>query len=480
MRITIIILLSLLSMCNVIGQNNQTIDQILDIASSTSYASAEAKTNLETATLDFQIFKGSLKPMISLEGRMPGYFQTSRAITQPNGTIAFQRLEQNNASLSLSADQVIPLTGGSIFLQSDITRFDDFTFDKTSYNGVPLRIGYVQPLNNFNQWKWRKKVIDLELESAQKSYSFDTEKARYDAAALYFQILRAAENVKIAELNSDVNERLLKIATERLALGKISENDRLQLEIELENAQLSLRQSNYEYKASIKQMWIFLGQTSVETVQYNIPETMPDLLIDPEVAVQKAMGNRPELLNYRIQQINAEGEINRAKKENGPTAQLFAGFGLARGSENLPDIYTDPFSERQINLSFSVPIFDWGNRKNRVQRAKIIHENVQRKSEQDISSIENEVRLRVMQFQLLQEAIKDQKAIRDLAEKRFDIANDRYVLGAISVTDWTLAQREKDQTRRNYISTLSSYWMTYYEIRLLTGHDFLNNQQITY
>ena len=81
---------------------------------------------------------------------------------------------------------------------------------------------------------------------------------------------------------------------------------------------------------------------------------------------------------------------------------------------------------------------------------------------------------------MLQEAVEDQAAVKALAEKRFQIANERYILGAISITDFTLAQREKDQTRRNYITSLSNYWNSYYALRLLTGYDFANNQKIAY
>ena len=182
--------------------------------------------------------------------------------------------------------------------------------------------------------------------------------------------------------------------------------------------------------------------------------------------------------------IMAAGRVAAAvasvKANTGPQASLFASFGLARGSDQLQQIYQDPFTEQQVSLTFSIPIVDWGKRTSSRKMAAIQQENTLRSIQQETDELQNNVRLKVREFLMLQNAVQDQEQIRALAEKRFKIANERYVLGAISVTDWSLAQREKDQTRRNYIQTLSSYWNSYYALRLLTGYDFNKNQKIKY
>ena len=63
---------------------------------------------------------------------------------------------------------------------------------------------------------------------------------------------------------------------------------------------------------------------------------------------------------------------------------------------------------------------------------------------------------------------------------RFEISRQRYVLGDISITDLTIAQREKDQAQRDYIDTLRNYWFAYFQLRKLTGYDFENNSPITF
>ncbi len=471
------------------SQSDIQFQDVLTAARSKSYSSELAEKQVQIADQDYNIFRSSLKPAFFLEGQIPGFFSSSSAITQPNGTIEFQRVSQNNASISLFGQQNIAATGARLFVQSDLQRFDDFTLNNRLYNGIPLRIGISQPIFAFNQIKWQKKIAPIQLEQAKSQYTFDIENTQFQATNLYFQVLVAVENKKIAALNSEVNEKLITIANKRLELGKISEDEKLQLEIQLDNALLNLRRSDFQFQAAVRTLEIYLYDEANSNlkaddptliVSFEIPKPFDALNIEEEEAVQYALTNRPEIIAFRQQLIEAEQNIAQTKANTGPQANLFASFGLARGSENLENIYSDPFTEQQLNLSFSVPIVDWGRRKSSRKQAKIQMENTLLLIEQGKLQVENNTRLKVREFLMLQDAVKDQEAIRSLAEKRFEIANERYILGAISITDFTLAQREKDQTRRSYIQTLSDYWNSYYALRLLTGFDFASQQRITY
>ena len=81
-----------------------------------------------------------------------------------------------------------------------------------------------------------------------------------------------------------------------------------------------------------------------------------------------------------------------------------------------------------------------------------------------------------MQRQLLQIASKADT----IAQKRYDVTKNRYFIGKISITDLNIAQNEKDQARRSYLSELRYYWSLYYTLRRLTHYDFNRNQLITY
>ncbi|HWH50787.1 MAG TPA: TolC family protein, partial [Gemmatimonadaceae bacterium] len=65
-----------------------------------------------------------------------------------------------------------------------------------------------------------------------------------------------------------------------------------------------------------------------------------------------------------------------------------------------------------------------------------------------------------------------------VAEKRFDVAKNRYVIGKISISDLYIAQNEKDQAVLSYVQALRGYWTAYYHLRRVTLYDFATKHEL--
>lgn len=454
-----------------------TLDEVIEIAINNAWNTKEAKYSRDIISMDYSVLKANLKPSISIGGQLPNFIRSSTSVTQPNGTVEFQQVSQSNASLSLLAQQEISSTGGSLFLQSDLRRFDDFTLDRQSYNGVPFRLGFIQPIFGRKPLLWQKRIIPVQQKEADRQLQVDIEAARLQTVVLYYDVIIAQENEKIASINSKVNENLLKIAEKRLELGKISLDEKLQLEIETENAKLNLQQAKRQVLTAKNNLEAFIG-SAILVDSFSTNKSNQKLLISDIQAIENAKKYRPELIGFQKQLLEAERNIHFTKIDFGPQLDLFASFGFARGSQFLNDIYTDPFTEQQVSVNLQIPLVDWGRKKALVKQTQLQKNIIQGQFDQEIRNLEFTVQSKVQEFLTNQKTIETQEKIMNLAEKRFQIANERYILGAMDITDLTLAQREKDSTKRNYILALSNYWISYYELRLLTGYDYINNKMI--
>ena len=204
------------------------------------------------------------------------------------------------------------------------------------------------------------------------------------------------------------------------------------------------------------------------------------MLIATDIALDQARANRPEVIAFQRQKLEADRDINQTQVDFGIKADVFASFGFARGSENLGDVYRDPISEQQLQLGVSIPLLDWGRRNSAVGIAKARKELVNQQIAQDQIDFENNIIQVIGQWSQIQREVALQEEIQRVSLDRFEISRQRYVLGDISITDLTIAQREKDQAQRNYINSLRAYWVTYYQIRKLTGYNFEANAPITY
>jgi outer membrane protein len=187
-----------------------------------------------------------------------------------------------------------------------------------------------------------------------------------------------------------------------------------------------------------------------------------------EAILAKAKQNRPEMENFYRMKLEAEQAVERAKKESGLQADLTASFGFARSSDKLETIYTDPQQTQFVQLQLSVPILDWGQRKAQRQISIENQQFVNASIEQQETAFENNILQIIQQFENAQQELKLVTEIQTLAKERFEIIQESYLLGAISITDLTLAQREKDLAQRDYILTLNLYWQAVYELKAVT------------
>jgi outer membrane protein TolC len=457
------------------------LEAALEQAREQAYGAFLAQARQEAAEARYQLFRAGLRPALRLEAQAPNFIKTSSQIVQPNGAILFQPVSQNNAWLSLQASQPLPWTGGSLFLQSDLQRFDDFSNSGHLYNGIPLRAGLIQPIFGFNRLRWQQRTEPLRRDEATQRYRAEIEALHLGVSVRYFAALSARVDLDIARSNREAMERLARIADEREELGKISRDERLQLEMELKNAALAAERAAYELQAALAELAVFAGLSAPPQASALCnPEAAAIAELDPQQAVAFAMLHLPELTAAARNAIEAEQALAQARFDYGPQINLAMSVGLARGAEQLGDVYATPFTEQQVRLTLSLPIVDWGQRRQAVGAARIEKELAERFAVQQKAEFENLVRQKALQIRQLQRQLSVHAEIQAAAEERFRISNERYVLGAISITDLTLAQRDKDQAFREYVRNLDAFYRAYFELRQLTGFDFISGERVVY
>lgn len=479
MRKLILLILFFVHYLLVYGQSIRTLDGYLAEVLSKGYGVQTAKTNWSLAALNFNIFESQMKPQISFQANLPRYSKTSSSIVQPNGSISFQPIYQHSASFSLVATQPLILTGGTLFIESSLDRFDDLSRDIKIFNGIPVRLGYSQSLIGYNVWKWNKKIEQLKISNARRLFNFDIENSLFQAVNTYFDVLIAATNQLIAESNKTVNEKLLVIAQERLDLGKISKDEKLQIEAEYKQATIFLTQSNLQLSQSKARLENLL-QSTIEIQYLNTPEIFTTVQLDDDYFVRLALNQAPTLLENQLALLTLQNDMARTKAELSPTFQIYASMGLAQSGNRANEIYNMPFTEQQVQVGINVPILDWGRKKSSIKSTNERISIAELEKERQTKEIETMIRNRCQDIVELQNRIAILKDIVQISEERYMISKERYAVGTIPLTELIFAQRYKDQTLRDYLLGIRDFYITYYDLRRWTGFDIKTNQNITY
>jgi len=78
-----------------------TLSEVVAMARFRSIDSKQAITVKETKYWVWRTFLANYRPQLSLTGTLPGYSKTFNQVIQPNGTIQFQPVHNDNSSLNL-------------------------------------------------------------------------------------------------------------------------------------------------------------------------------------------------------------------------------------------------------------------------------------------------------------------------------------------------------------------------------------------
>jgi outer membrane protein TolC len=457
-----------------------TLADVVQMAREQSVAAKQAVTGQRTSYWKYRTFLSGYRPQLSLDGSAPRFTRSYVEVTQDDGTIDFIPVSNNNSLLTLSLSQNIPLTGGSVFVQQELQRFDDLRGRTTLYNGVPFAIGIKQPLFQFNAMKWERRIEPLRYQEGNQQLFESMEQAAFDATGYYFQLLVAQVNLQIAEKNLSNNDTLYKIALHKRDLGRISQNDLLQLQLSVLTARKDLASARQDAAVASLQLKSFIGYRDGRSLDLVVPSQVPDLQVDLDRALREAFNNRPAAIAFRRRQLEADRDVDKARKDNGLNASLDAAFGLSNRGTHLNDVYVRPQDREFVEVKFTLPLMTWGRAQARTETAKANQQFTVQSVEQDKLTFEQEVYTQVTLLQMLRQQVALTDEADRIAQDRYRIAQERFILSDLSVTDLGIATQEKDRARRDAILALRDYWQAHAKLRLITLYDFERNQKIEY
>jgi outer membrane protein TolC len=450
--------------------------QIVNLARDRSIWALQASVRKENRYWQFRVYKSNYAPQLSMDGRFPDYIRRYDEVRQPDGTYDFKPVNINNSNVNLRLSQSLAATGTEFFLNSGINRFDNFETGEKIYSGAPIAIGFQQPLFFYNDLKWDKKIEPLRYEESKREFVEDLENISLIATTRFFDLLLAQISLEISQLNLTNNDAIYKIGEGRYNLGKIAENELLDLELNVMNSKQGVAQANVDLETSGLRLRTFVGITYIDKIVLLLPDIIPYFNVNESAAIEIARKNRPDAIAFSRRQLEAERSVAMARGQSGINATLAAGFGLTGYSATgLPDMYADPVDGQELSIGFQVPIIDWGRQKSRVKTAEASLKLEEYTIQLDEINFDEEIFTQAKQIKMLREQVSISEQADKIAFRRYDIARNRYLIGKISITDLNLALRDKDDAKRTYIQSLRSFWVSYYTLRILTLYDFEEN-----
>ncbi|GAB3637231.1 TolC family protein [Hymenobacter arcticus] len=461
-----------------------TLPALIQQTLATAAPSLQARAAREGGYWAYRAYQASYRPQLALAGTVPNFNHLIKPVEQPDGTIAFQPVRNNNSLLGLTMTQNIGLTGGQVVMGSQVQRFDNFVDNTKQYNTQPFNLSLTQPLGYFNGLKWDRRIEPLLYQESQRQYLEDREAIAQRVTELYFDVLLQQVNAAVAGQNAQATAELLRVGREKYKLGRLSQSDLLQLELNLLDAQQAQTQALLDAENAAVSLRTYCALPAAEagasdaTPPLAVPTPAPTPIVVPTEALAQARQHRVAVLSFQRRQLQASRAVALARGTTGLLATLTANLGYVNQAPYLRESYLALQNQQQVALAFSLPLVDWGRRRATIRTAELARDQTQAAVSQDARSFEQTVLTQASQVPAL--AAQAARAARadTLAQRRYAITRATYEAGRLSLTDLTLASAAKDLARRSYILALRAGWVGYYRLRGLTLFDFETQQPL--
>jgi outer membrane protein TolC len=451
-----------------------TLDQVIELASQQSLDAFRNRNMYLASYWEFRNFKADNLPSLSLQATPLDFSRSmQRVYNYEQNRDEYRSREFLNSDLALLVNQNVGFLGGTIFARSELNLSQNLSGDQlTTWNSTPVSIGYSQSLNGFNRLKWRTKIEPVKFEKAKQEYVQSKEELAIKATRRFFDLVDAQIEVTISNTNLSNADTLYRIGMGRFQVGTVTQDELLNLELGFMNARLALQRANLGLERARADLNSFLGFDNETRIECIIPDSLPNLTVNPAQALSMAVENNPSMLLHQQRLLEEDRRVKQAEAESGINADLYALYGLNQNAEKLSDVYVDPLERQRVRIGLNIPILDWGRRKGELSMARSTREVLRISVNQERIDFEQNVLMNVMEFNIQQDQVQNTAKADTIAKMGYEVTMQRFLIGKLDVTKLNLARNDQEQARRAYIRALRSYWSYFYTLRELTLFDF--------
>jgi outer membrane protein len=324
------------------------------------------------------------------------------------------------------------------------------------------------------------------------------------AMNLYWDLVSFNDDVKAKQESLDYNQKLYDSNRKQVEIGMLAPIEVIRAEAAVASSQQDLIISQTRVLQQETILKDFLSRTGVASPSVQMAHIIPtDHILVPEVEpiqpyqdlVTQALSGRPELAIARINITNARINARGSKAELRPTVDAFgnlANNGLA-GAINtlssspvvgnsliggygsvLSQIFDRSFPNYSLGLQLNIPIH------NRTARADYVMDELnERQQELALLAAEKQVRVDVQNAIIgLQQARATYQAAvkqRVLEEKTLDAEQRKLNLGASTIFNVILVQRDLATAQSAEVAALGNYSKARVQMDFATAQTLVNN-----
>ncbi len=460
-----------------------TLEKAIELARKQSFEAFRSKNAYLDKTLSFESYKKMLYPRLNIS-LTPGNYD--RSISElwdsEEGRYKPYEVQWLTSVGDISLSKPVGLTGGNLYVSSSLRRsmtYYENAENVQNYISNPISIYYSQDFNAVNQYKWRSKLEPLQFEEATKQFIEDSETTTIKTIQLYYNLLDAELNLKIATLNKNNADTLYLFGIRKLKIGAITRAEYLRLELNKVNANIYLESQQLKRQEALIEMNNFLELPRESKLICTYSNEIPHLSISAAQAIDKAYENNPDMLALEQKLILSKKAIKDANAQR-LRASFKANVGLNQNQESFTEAYNNLRDRQGVSFTLSMPIIDWGENRRNIRQAKLNKQLVEESNRKQKDALEIEVLKMVQDFNIQGKQVEASALADSISRVAYEAVQQQFILGKANIVDLNTSYTDMQSAQNKYMNTLRNFWIRLYSLRKICLFDFEKNTDLSF
>ena len=479
------ILVFMLFIQNGIAQNTLelTLNQAVEIAMKNSYRIKQLKLGIERTRQWLKAERAGLKTKIYMNLKAPEIQVMSEY--KWNSDLHRDEVVKRNTRLwqmDFSIRQPVILfgypTNGYLSPNNKIYRYmqKNENNDITYYNRYFIK--FEQPFFQPNRLKNDIERAELDLEENELEYLTNIVDIIEWTADDYYDVFRFSY-LNIIYSNHVANlERVEKIVETIVKNDTSRSIEKNQVEVELANAREILLQNMSNLRLEVARMKQRLGLNSSDTLSVSTEINIKPVYVDLERALEYGYNLRPQLRLLANRRRQNEITLENVKGSNAFRVDLEVTYGIEKQDDDYRYLWEESDNSYSITLNAYIPLWDWGQRKARIEAQKITLKKTDLWIEETKRNIESEITNAVENLEEFQQRTINMKRNMEMAKEITLKSINQYRDGKISLQDLLQTINRQKETEINFLNVYIDYRRSLLNLMIDTYYDFENDVKL--
>ena len=473
-----------------IGQEIITLEKSIEIAMKNSPEMKRSQLNLLRSQQLLNAQKASLKSRFSMTLTPYSYTHNKQFDTQ---TSKYFTNETKLSSGVFSISQPVKWTDGTIELINQLSWRDSRTtadvynpitsesYEQTSisksYNN-DLYLRLTQPIFTYNRTKLALRELELDLENTSLSYAISKLNIEKQVTQVFYNVYDYKMSLEIKKDEYHNREQSYNIIKNKVEAGLAAREELYQAELDLATSKSNVQNSQVSLDNALDDFKQLIGISLFDDINITSDVTHQPVETSLQKALEIGLEKRMELRQNQINIENAQFDLIRTSASNEFKGNLSVSYGIIGTDKGFDQMYDNPTKNQRASLSLEIPLWDWGEKKMRINAAEAVIQTRELSHENEKNNIIIGIRKVYRNLKNLTNQIEIARQNLRNAQLTYDINLERYKNGDLTSMDLNLYQNQLSEKKMGRIRALINYKIELLNLKIQSLWDFERNRPV--